>query len=588
MLRPAATPEGARGGAVAGGRPQAPRTARRRGRQLRARDRLRRRRHRRVRPRRRRALLPRAERAHPGRAPGHRGGHRDRPRRAAAPDRGGRAPARSRGARTTGRPRRRGASVRGGPAHVPAASGANRAAAAAERRARGCRRRGGRRDRNRLRRDDREADRPRRHARRGARPARCCACRDRRRGRDDEPAAPALARRAPRAPRRRDDDRVPCRLPPTLAAGATPGAAVAGTVPPQPAGSAARPAARRRRPRGPADRRRRRRPLDGHGADAGDCIARARRARRPRDGAAAAGRPRGDEDGDAARRALRGGRAHGPRARRRPCRRRRSARRARRRRLGEELLQLQRRAGVAGDLELAGHVGGDGVLLAGGDAAERLPAHRDRDVRLRTAFAHMNGAVANLDEPLALAVDVEKIRVVDAVDPRRIGARLERLEELARVRHDSLTGRRRTSPTRRTDGSLDPTTIASTGTSAVAQRAARRSTESASAPSATAPIPPSPIENPVERPDAVPIRLGRYSWLSTIVTPNVPTTITPASARQTAPGTPPRRMKPAIRGGVAIMLAISTSRRPKRSAVGPATTVPIAPARSISESRWLP
>ncbi len=62
------------------------------------------------------------------------------------------------------------------------------------------RRRGGRRDRARLRPDDREAHRARTGPGRGARPARGRARRDRRRGCDDEPRFPPLARRQPGRP----------------------------------------------------------------------------------------------------------------------------------------------------------------------------------------------------------------------------------------------------------------------------------------------------------------------------------------------------------------------------------------------------
>ena len=93
-----------------------------------ARGRLLRRRHGRVHRRRRRpvdALLPRDERAPAGRAPGHRAGHRPRPRRAAAARR------RGRGASTTSsrpdRPRDRGAHQRRGrellPVRRPGAAG---------------------------------------------------------------------------------------------------------------------------------------------------------------------------------------------------------------------------------------------------------------------------------------------------------------------------------------------------------------------------------------------------------------------------------------------------------------------------------
>ena len=58
-------------------------------------------------------------------------------------------------------------------------------------------------------------------ARRGARPARAPRSRETEvDGRDDEPAVPALARRAPGAARGRDDDRVPRRAPAALAAAA--------------------------------------------------------------------------------------------------------------------------------------------------------------------------------------------------------------------------------------------------------------------------------------------------------------------------------------------------------------------------------
>ena len=167
---------------------------------IRPRDRLPQRGHGRVRGRRRRVLLPRAERADPGGAPRHRGGHRPRPRRGAAPHRGRRTACnrllQSRGARGRGTP------VCRGSADVPAADRPDRtpptrlqqSVARCLRRAGGCRRRGGRRDRARLRPDDRQADRARQHARRRARSARGRARGDRGRGRDDEPAVSPLAR----------------------------------------------------------------------------------------------------------------------------------------------------------------------------------------------------------------------------------------------------------------------------------------------------------------------------------------------------------------------------------------------------------
>ena len=78
-----------------------------------------------------RVLLPRAERPHPGRAPGDRGGDGHRPRAVAAADRARRA---ARPAAATRGASGRGAPLRGGSADVPAAGGAARAAAAARRR----------------------------------------------------------------------------------------------------------------------------------------------------------------------------------------------------------------------------------------------------------------------------------------------------------------------------------------------------------------------------------------------------------------------------------------------------------------------
>ena len=127
-------------------------------------DRLPRRRHRRVPARRPRVLVSRAERPHSGRAPGHRGRHRPRPRRRPDPDRGGSAARRRRV--DAERPRDRGSALRRGSADVSAADGPDRAASPSERHPRRCRRRGGRRRRDRLRLADREADLPRRHARR--------------------------------------------------------------------------------------------------------------------------------------------------------------------------------------------------------------------------------------------------------------------------------------------------------------------------------------------------------------------------------------------------------------------------------------
>ena len=81
---------------------------------------------------------------------------------------------------------------------------------------------------------------------------------------------------------------------------------------------------------------------------------------------------------------------------------------------------------------------------------------------------------------------------------------------------------------------------------------------------------------------------GRYSWLITIVTANVPTTAGPTTHSAIAPGIPPTSTKARIAGGTTTLLAINTGRRPKRSAAGPASNVPIAPVTSMSASRWAP
>src|SRR5581483_758073 len=159
------------------------------------------------------------------------------------------------------------------------------------------------------------------------------------------------------------------------------------------------------------------------------------------------------------------------------------------------------------------------VLLARGELLERLGRARDRRVGVAPAFGHLDGAVAHLDKPLPLALHVEEVRVVDPLDLRRVCALLERREEFPGPHQ---TCGNRSSGSRRAAGRRDPRTTAASGTSAAVQSAARRSIESATAPSATAPTPPRPIEKPIESPEAIPIRLGRYSWLSTIVTPKVP------------------------------------------------------------------
>ncbi len=103
----------------------------------------------------------------------------------------------------------------------------------------------------------------------------------------------------------------------------------------------------------------------------------ARRGGRPSRGAAGARRARGDEDGDAARVAVRRDGARRARRGWRPGRRRSAPRRAGRL---KQLLELHGGAHVALDLQLPGHVGARWVLLARDDLREGLLGGGDNGV----------------------------------------------------------------------------------------------------------------------------------------------------------------------------------------------------------------
>ncbi len=214
------------------------------------------------------------------------------------------------------RPRDRGASLRRGSGHVPAAGRPGRAAAAADERPGRRRRRGGRRGRHPLRPADREADRARGDPRRGDRPSRA--------RRSPRPRSAASSRTcrscagSSRIPRSAPATRPPtssrasrrCSAPPARVARR----ALAPAVPAQPPAPVAAPP-----------------PLDE--PDASHTRGAARRADEitaPMPGTvirvlvapgdevearAHARRRRGDEDGDAARRAAGGHRPRGPRRR---------------------------------------------------------------------------------------------------------------------------------------------------------------------------------------------------------------------------------------------------------------------------------
>src|SRR6266566_9637171 len=97
----------------------------------------------------------------------------------------------------------------------------------------------------------------------------------------------------------------------------------------------------------------------------------------------------------------------------------------------EDLLELHRGAHVALDLQLARHVGGRRVLLAADDLRERLPAGADRGVGVTRARRDGDRAVADVDMPVALALDLEEVRVAHACELRRVGAVGKGVEELA-------------------------------------------------------------------------------------------------------------------------------------------------------------
>ena len=111
-------------------------------------------------------------------------------------------------------------------------------------------------------------------------------------------------------------------------------------------------------------------------------------------------------------------------------------RRCRTPRASEELLELHGGAQVAFDLQLARHVGRRRVLFARDDLVERLAGRGDRRVGVAAAFCDAELPVGNRDEPLALVFDVEEVRVRHSRQLRRVGARLEAVEEIL-GRHDA-------------------------------------------------------------------------------------------------------------------------------------------------------
>src|SRR5262249_14353297 len=105
---------------------------------------------------------------------------------------------------------------------------------------------------------------------------------------------------------------------------------------------------------------------------------------------------------------------------------------------GEEILELHRGADVAADLELAGHVRRERVLLAVADALEGLLGRRDRAIASVVALVDHELSVVDLHRPRARSVDREDVGRVDAFDPAPVGALGQRLEEFLRaLAHDA-------------------------------------------------------------------------------------------------------------------------------------------------------
>src|SRR6476661_588456 len=73
--------------------------------------------------------------------------------------------------------------------------------------------------------------------------------------------------------------------------------------------------------------------------------------------------------------------------------------------LTEEVFELHRGADVAVDLQLAGHVRGERVLLAVDDALEHLLGGRERALAALVALAHRDVPAVDLHRPGSGAVD---------------------------------------------------------------------------------------------------------------------------------------------------------------------------------------
>src|SRR5579872_1205136 len=115
----------------------------------------------------------------------------------------------------------------------------------------------------------------------------------------------------------------------------------------------------------------------------------------------------------------------------------------------EELLELHRRAHVALDLQLAGHVGARRVLVAGDDLLEGLLGGGDGDVGVPATFGDGDGAVVDVHLPRARAFDLEDVGIGHPCRLRRIRTRREGREEVLHALSHAREGIYSASSTRR-------------------------------------------------------------------------------------------------------------------------------------------
>src|SRR5262249_48330484 len=98
--------------------------------------------------------------------------------------------------------------------------------------------------------------------------------------------------------------------------------------------------------------------------------------------------------------------------------------------LTQQVFQLHRRADVAADLQLPGHIRGERILLAFDDAQEDLLRGLEGALATLVALAHRHVAAFDLHSPDAGALDVEDVARVELGRVRAVRSVGQRLEEL--------------------------------------------------------------------------------------------------------------------------------------------------------------